>query len=275
MMNPKSLFQSLTAAACLLSALPTFAAETVVTESDDLRSELELLRSDFNGAKVQAINAAMKLTGPEAGKFWPIYRAYEGELAQVGDRKLALIQEFLKSQSQGTLDNPTASRMAKAWLKNVRDRLDLWEKYHKKISKELSPIRGAQFLQVEHQMALFIDLNIAAEMPTIAPGTAGAEATKAVAGGYSPVAVTDENVVAAARAAVNLQALTIRTSSNQPTALELIEITHAEQQVVSGTNYRLDLKVKSNGKEKTAQALVWWQGWRKPDPYQLTQWTWK
>ena len=51
-----------------------------------------------------------------------------------------------------------------------QDRLDLWRKYHKRISRALSPLRGGQFLQVENQMALFIDLNIAEEMPPIALG---------------------------------------------------------------------------------------------------------
>jgi lipid-binding SYLF domain-containing protein len=34
-------------------------------------------------------------------------------------------------------------------------------------AKAVSPARAAQILQVEHQMALFIDLNIAAEMPAL------------------------------------------------------------------------------------------------------------
>jgi hypothetical protein len=49
----------------------------------------------------------------------------------------------------------------------VQDRLSLWKKYQKKISKAVSPMRAAQFLQVEHQMALFIDLSIASEMPVL------------------------------------------------------------------------------------------------------------
>jgi hypothetical protein len=48
-------------------------------------------------------------------------------------------------------------------------RLDLWKKYYRKISKAVSPIRAAQFLQVENQMALFVDMSIASKMPTIGP----------------------------------------------------------------------------------------------------------
>jgi hypothetical protein len=140
---------------------------TKSSEPDDLRAVLETLRSDVNSYKVRVINQAMQLTGPEAEKFWPIYRQYEQELGRVADKKVALIREFSEHCSQGTLDNKAADTIAQQWLKNVEARLDLWKKYRKKIAKAVSPARAAQFLQVENQVALFMDLNIAAEMPVL------------------------------------------------------------------------------------------------------------
>jgi hypothetical protein len=136
-------------------------------DTDNLRAVLETLRSDINGYKVRVLNQAMQLTGPEAEKFWPIYRQYEQDLAGVAEKKVALIREFDETATKGTLDNKAANKMARAWLANVQARLDLWKKYQKKIAKAVSPACAAQFLQVEHQMALFIDLNIAAEMPAL------------------------------------------------------------------------------------------------------------
>lgn len=158
----------LLAAALPLGSVAGFAqAAPKASDSDDLRAVLETLRSDVNGFKVRTLNQAMQLTGPEAERFWPIYRQYEQELAQVADRKIALLREFSERCAKGTLDNKAADTMAKQWLKNVEDRLDLWKKYQKKIAKAVSPARAAQFLQVEHQIALFMDLNIAAEMPAL------------------------------------------------------------------------------------------------------------
>jgi hypothetical protein len=136
-------------------------------ESGNLRAVLETLRSDVNGYKVRVLNQAMQLTGPEAEKFWPVYRQYEQELAGVAEKKVALLREFGDRSASGTLDNQAANKMAQQWLDNVQARLDLWKKYRKKIAKAVSPARAAQFLQVEHQVALFIDLNIAAEMPAL------------------------------------------------------------------------------------------------------------
>ncbi|HOX04362.1 MAG TPA: hypothetical protein P5555_18930 [Candidatus Paceibacterota bacterium] len=135
--------------------------------SDDLRSVLETFRSDVNAFKVRTLNQALQMTGPEAERFWPVYRQYEKELAAVADKKIALLREFGERCAHGTLDDRAADTMAQQWLKNAQARLDLWKKYQKRIAKAVSPARAAQFLQVEHQMALFMDLNIAAEMPAL------------------------------------------------------------------------------------------------------------
>ena len=67
----------------------------------------------------------------------------------------------------GTFDNAKAKDMAKRWFKSQRARLDLLEKYHGKIEKALSSVQAGQFLQIENQIGLFIDVTIASEMPVV------------------------------------------------------------------------------------------------------------
>jgi hypothetical protein len=47
----------------------------------------------------------------------------------------------------------------------------LLEKYHGKIEMALTPVQAGQFLQIENQLGLFIDVTIASEMPKV--GTKG------------------------------------------------------------------------------------------------------
>lgn len=96
-----------------------------------------------------------------------------------------------------------------------------------------------------------------------------------IAGGKSPTAVTKPEVVAAANFAVTEQAKVIQKEQKTATKLSLVSIISAEEQVVSGMNYHLTLKVKLNGKVKKAEATVWWQAWNKEAPYKLTAWKWK
>lgn len=167
MKTARILLLSLFTGALLLGADLASAQSATASPTDDVRAYFEVLRSDFNATKIRTINQVMKLTGSEAEAFWPIYRAYEKELAAVGDEKLALVREFFTHHKNGTLNDRNAKGIADKWLKNTQARLDLWKEYHKKIAKAVSPIRAAQFLQVENQMALFVDLGIASEMPVI------------------------------------------------------------------------------------------------------------
>lgn len=135
--------------------------------AEQARAYFEEFRADFNGEKVRNLNEVMKLSVEEADKFWPIYRSYQQELAPVSDRKLALIREFLTYRKAGTLTEDRSKELTAKWLQNAQDRLDLWKKYSEQISTSVSPTRGAQFLQVENQMALLVDVSIASEMPMV------------------------------------------------------------------------------------------------------------
>ncbi len=93
-------------------------------------------------------------------------------------------------------------------------------------------------------------------------------------GGYSPTCVTNKDTIAVATFAVQAHEKAAKKGKEKTEKCELVSILSAETQVVAGMNYKLELKVKLNGKEKTAKAIVWWQAWRNPDPYQLTSWEW-
>ncbi len=99
-------------------------------------------------------------------------------------------------------------------------------------------------------------------------------APQSMPGAYAAAPVTDPNVQAAARFAIDAEQQAL-LKAGESGALDLVDIMRAEQQVVAGVNYRLRLRVRRNGQAQEAEALVWWQAWRKPDPYQLTAWHWQ
>jgi hypothetical protein len=109
----------------------------------------------------------MKLSAEESKKFWPLYHEYENELSKQALNRAELIAEFVRSHQNGTFDNAKAKDMAKRWFKAQRARLDLLEKYHGRIEKSLSSVQAGQFLQIENQIGLFIDVTIASEMPQV------------------------------------------------------------------------------------------------------------
>jgi hypothetical protein len=134
---------------------------------NNIYNYLQLLRSDFNSVKVEIVNNIMKLSAEDAKKFWPIYRAYEDELGKQAINRAELVAEFVQAHKDGTFDNAKAKEVAKRWFKAQRARLDLLEKYHGKIEKALSSVQAGQFLQIENQLGILVDLTIASEMPLV------------------------------------------------------------------------------------------------------------
>jgi cystatin-C len=91
-----------------------------------------------------------------------------------------------------------------------------------------------------------------------------------VPGGYSQAPAGSRDIRAAAEFAVAEQ-----SKSSPSGGMKLVEIVVAEQQVVSGMNYRLVLRVKEGAKVRDAVAMVWWQSWNTEQPYRLTSWNWR
>ena len=87
--------------------------------------------------------------------------------------------------------------------------------------------------------------------------------------------VADKDVIEAAGFAVSADQKALnRKKDAKRVELGLVRILEAHQQIVAGVNYQLELAVKVDGKENKAEVIVWWQSWRKPDPYRLTSWSW-
>lgn len=122
-------------------------------------------------------------------------------------------------------------------------------------------------------MATWVGLAVALNAPA-APAAGSVHAP--VVGGVAPASPRDKQVKAAAEAAVKTETLVLHEDRlTRKSTLKLVSIVSAEQQVVAGMNYRLRLRVKLDGKLRDAGAVVWWQSWRKPEAYRLTEWTWR
>jgi len=124
---------------------------------------VELMRQDIKTQKVAIITAVMDFTDEEAKIFWPLYREYGTELARPGDRRIAMIKAF--AETYGSITDEQATLFAKDWFALQGDRLKLRKKYFDKVSKAVSPLIAAQFIQLENVVGMLIDIQVAAELP--------------------------------------------------------------------------------------------------------------
>jgi len=139
------------------------AACPVLAQGPTPEAYLEMLRSDVRTAKVEILTEALDLGEQQAGAFWPIYREYDTELSKLGDRRIALIKAF--AATYGKTTDVQAAAFAKDWFAIQSDRLKLKKKYFDKVSKAVSTLVAARFIQVENVIEMLIDIQVAAELP--------------------------------------------------------------------------------------------------------------
>lgn len=131
----------------------------------EVNSFIELLRSDIKTQKTALITEGMQFNEQEAAAFWPIYREYDLELSKIGDARIAFIKDFAGNYL--SMSDEKAKALADRWFKLQESRMSLMKKYYKKFEKALSPKAAARFTQIENQINLLIDLQIASTMPLV------------------------------------------------------------------------------------------------------------
>ena len=150
--------------------LASFKATPAQRATDPAYAYLDIMRSDLTRGKVRIITDVMQLSPAESKIFWPIYHDYEEELFALGDQRMELTRRFAAAEQAHALNDAMASQLSGAWFDYESQRLALVKKYHEKLSTEMSPIRAAQFSQIEHRVNTVVDLMIASELPLVGNG---------------------------------------------------------------------------------------------------------
>ena len=146
-----------------LALLLIFSAVGVALYAQE--SYLELLRSDIRTQKVALITEGMELTDAQSAIFWPIYRKYDSELTTLNDKRIAIIKDY--SQNIDQMTAAKANELTGQTFAYFENRVKLQKKYFKEISKALSPILSARFIQIERAINTLLDLQIQSEIPLV------------------------------------------------------------------------------------------------------------
>ena len=107
----------------------------------------------------------MQFSEDEDAKFWPIYREYDAQLARINDERIAGIKEYALVYDKMTDD--VADRLARMALDLEARRNALTAQFYDRFKSALSARTAARFLQVERQILLILDLQIASSLPIV------------------------------------------------------------------------------------------------------------
>jgi predicted GH43/DUF377 family glycosyl hydrolase len=164
--------RSLTGIAIVLSMAGSLGAQAPVPADQrqdtslNLSAYAELLRQDVRTLKVAIITEVVGFTEEEDRAFWPIYREYDLEMSKLADERVRMIRDY--AADFATITDERAASLAATALDLEARRNAAKAKCYERVKTALSPRTALRFLQVEHQLQLLIDLQIAAALP-VAP----------------------------------------------------------------------------------------------------------
>ena len=135
----------------------------ITVQEVNIDTFVELLRDDIRTQRAAIVSAMMQLTPEQAEAFWPVYEAYSKELSALGDQRLALIKHYAEEYS--TLTDDQADSLVTRGLGIEAARTNLKRKYFERISEALSPKIAARYIQIDNQLLMILNLQIASNLP--------------------------------------------------------------------------------------------------------------
>jgi len=147
------------------SAQGTHVQDSARSKELNTQAYIQLLHADLSAKKEQIVRETMQLNDQQAAIFWPIYRQYQAEQSKLITDKVAIVADY--SSNFSTMTDDKADQLVQQVMQIDEKRMALREKYYATMKKALSPILASRFFQVEQQLQLIVDLQIAAKLPII------------------------------------------------------------------------------------------------------------
>jgi predicted outer membrane protein len=132
---------------------------------DKPANNMQVLAEKIKADKKMVVAANMGLTESEAKGFWPIYDAYQKDLAQLNGRLYKLIETYAGYYNSNSLTDAKAKELTDGAIAIEAAELDLKKSYLPKLYSALPAVKVARYIQIENKIRAIVKLEIAAEVP--------------------------------------------------------------------------------------------------------------
>jgi hypothetical protein len=150
-------------------AAKTPVSPEAAAQKKNMQAYIDLLRKDVRQQKAEIMGSVMVLSADDATKFWPIYSEYDVELTKLNDQRVENIKEYARTYNQMT--DEKADELIQKSLAYQKQRAELLAKTYERVKQAIGGVTAARFAQVEHQLLLIIDLQIASSLPVVGQGS--------------------------------------------------------------------------------------------------------
>jgi len=130
-------------------------------------TNMEILAQKVKADKKLLVAQTMQLTDQEGAAFWPIYEAYQADLAKINARLKTGIEGYAKDYNAGTMTDAKATAMTTEMIAIEEALVALKKTYVGKLNGVVSPVKIARFVQVENKVRALVNADLAAGIPFV------------------------------------------------------------------------------------------------------------
>jgi len=144
-----------------------FAAPALAQDKKSSDTNMQILRDKIKADKKLVVAANMNLSDAQAKKFWPIYDAYQKELATLNRRIARVIVEYAEADMKGAVSDELAAKLIKESIAVEQAEAAARKRLADKLTKALPGKVAARYLQIESKIRAAVRYELAADIPLV------------------------------------------------------------------------------------------------------------
>jgi len=136
-----------------------------VLAQDKPADNMDLVKEKIRTDKKLFIATNMQLTESEAKDFWPVYDAYQAELAKLRDQEIKMIEKF--AANYDTMSDDVAKKLLDDAMSIDSGHQKLRESYLSKFRGVVPDKKVARYYQLESKIDAVLEYEMAKRIPLV------------------------------------------------------------------------------------------------------------
>ena len=149
----------------MVAALALALTASTASTQEKPANNMQILAEKVKADKKLVVADNMGLTESEAKAFWPIYDAYQKDLAQLNGQLYKLIETYAGYYNSNTLTDAKAKELTDGTIAIETAELELKKSYLPRLYAVLPAVKVARYIQIENKIRAIVKFQIAAEVP--------------------------------------------------------------------------------------------------------------
>jgi len=132
---------------------------------DKPADNMQIVREKIRADKKLVVAETMGMTESEAKAFWPVYEAYQEDLAKINERTIKLIDDY--AQNYGAMSNQAAKKLMDEFMAIEAEHLRIRQSYLPRFRQVLPEIKVLRYYQLENKIEAVVSYELAASIPLV------------------------------------------------------------------------------------------------------------